>query len=204
MIFGCPDRLMFESCIRDAKTLGHQFFGALYLNSKTSGDIIFRSEKFPDRVPSNFAVHLGYSPSKDDQGSFAYTKRWLAVYTGKAKYIGEDCSKDDGGNIFTWALDTFEAKIPLEGHKQILALQSTLNRMQGSFSCWLYNFPSKQIYIYRCGAPLYYNTDCHQFCSVKSSGDFALKNGTVYRYKTRSIEPLLKVNVKDDPLSILE
>lgn len=204
MIFGCPDRDLFTACIKDARNIGYSKFNALYLNSKVSGNIIYRSENIPDKALPNFTVHLGYTPKDPEEGSFVVTKKWAIACSGKVRYIGEDNSKDDGGNIFTWALDSFESKIPLAGHKEMLALQSTFNRMQGSFSCWLYHFPTKQIYIYRCGAPLYYNTECHEFCSVKSKDDFALKSGTLYKYKLRSIEPFLKVNVKEDPLSILE
>src|SRR4030067_910305 len=71
------------------------------------------------------------------------------------------------------------------------AIKWTLEQLDGIYACWMFNLYSSNLYLVRCGSPIFYDCILKQFSSIsnKSANDVLLKEGLIYKSNSYFDEP---------------
>ena len=70
------------------------------------------------------------------------------------------------------------------------AIKLACEKLEGTFSCWIHNTYTNNVYLIRCGSTLFVNMDTRDFSSTKEEGMVSLDDGCIYRvfYDADSIQ----------------
>ena len=209
-IFGAKDFQTYEKLYINNKRRGTFAGGSLYV--KPGGNMYLKKwEGVPavDEMTGTYAwageydTYVGHTQAptsstreyKDTTTHPFEHGWWIVAHNGvlendqeiRDEYLQESYGECDGEMYDTSENPVDSAVIPalidtLYVGSDVLAIKETLERLKGTFACWIYSKRSYQTYVVRSGSTLFCNSEHSTFSSVKIPGvaDENLEEGVIY------------------------
>lgn len=186
-IFGATTSGAFITLYFLNKERGDFSYGGLYY----SFDLVTLIKKKEDasfNVPYGYNIYLGHTRAPtnvityfnfSEAHPFIY-ENWVVGHNGiilnfnnlKEKY---DIPNNVDSSCIPYLLSKGNQYIEVD------TIKWTLEQLDGIYACWIFNLDTGNLYLVRCGSPLYYDIFLKQFSSVKTENAILLKEGMIYK-----------------------
>lgn len=203
-IFGTNKKERFKTLYELNRTRGDFAFGCCLITKNRSTQYIDWQPGVVDSTDDIFSSDRSYyymlghtqAPTSSKREFSERTSHpfvesnWVVAHNGvlsnfeflKEKYIPEWDNPVDS-SIIPYLLATFESETNCES----TSLKNALEELQGTYSLWIYNTQSKNIYIARCGSTLYFNTLENEFSSIMDKNMEPVPDNTIYQITQEGI-----------------
>jgi len=191
-IFGATDRERFKTLYNINRERGDFAFGCLFLTEnrdvqycESQPGVVEVEEFFSDR----YFYLLGHTqaPTSSERNFNKDTSHpfidgdWVVAHNGvlsnfevlKQKYLPEHTNTVDS-SIIPGLLNLHDDENELNTVKTVMEL------LEGTYSLWMFNAQSKNIYVVRCGSTLYGNLLQCEFSSFPDIGLTELDNNSIF------------------------
>lgn len=191
-IFGATDKERFKTLYGLNRERGDFSFGCLLLGKNKDIQLceaqpgVVEVEEFFDNDYSYLLGHTQAPTSSarkfDRSTSHPFIDGdWVVAHNGvlsnfeilKAKYLPEHCNPVDS-SIIPVLLNLLQDQSELE------TIKNVMETIEGTYSLWMFNSVSKNIYVARCGSTLYGNDLTCEFSSYPDIGLKELHDNTIY------------------------
>jgi glucosamine 6-phosphate synthetase-like amidotransferase/phosphosugar isomerase protein len=191
-IFGSTDKERFETLYNLNRERGDFAFGCLLLSKDKNVQYceaqpgVVNVSEFYDKEYSYLLGHT-QAPTSSERGFSRQTSHpfvdgnWIVAHNGvlsnfeilKQKYLPEHTNPVDS-SIIPALLSNMEC------NNEVKTIVSVMEAIEGTYSLWLYNTNSKNIYVVRCGSTLYGNLLQCEFSSYPDVGLNELEDNSIY------------------------
>ena len=188
-IFGSSNYEKLKTLYNLNKERGSFAYGYLYRDGQ---DRFLIQKGEGDTMPSSivdiedFNYYLGHTqgPTSSERTFTEKTShpfscgRWAVSHNGvlsnyRELYADNDCVVDS--SVIPYLLNNSKKEDVVD------IISDTCSRLEGTFSCWLFDSKENDIYIVRCGSTLFYNKD-GDISSKKPDDSWAtIKEGDIYK-----------------------
>lgn len=168
-IFGSFDRFHFLELYTINLSRGGREFGGLFFSKHPKFFHLIKTEEkdvhahidrfsYPytyylghTRAPTNTVVEFGYSTSHPFiQGN------WCVAHNGVILNFNEFKARYRIKNEVDSSCIPFLLDIEEREEEEVKTIQRVLERLRGVFACWIMNLSTMNVYLVRCGAPIWY------------------------------------------------
>jgi len=203
-IFGATNKDRFKTLYELNRTRGDFAFGCCLITRDRSTQYIDWQPGVADlnddifTKESNYYYMLGHTQAPtsaqrefSERTSHPFVEsNWVVAHNGvlsNFKYLKEkfipDWDNPVDSSIIPFLLATFENETNCEAS----SLKQTLEELEGTYTLWIYNTNSKNLYIARCGSTLYFNVLENEFSSIKDTNMEPVPDNTIYQITQEGI-----------------
>lgn len=185
-IIGSPQKDAFDFLFKQNKERGNFAYGVIKFCINNEVKVIKDTDfNKPIKFEDDVVFYLGHlqSPTstkreftKDTTHPFEYKGMYLA-HNGVLSNF--DSLKQKYGKHLEYTVNEVDSSIILPMvHK--IGLKHTLEELEGTFGCWLYDSNTSELFVFRSGSTIY--TDGRNFSSKPQPDWDLLKEGVIYRF----------------------
>jgi len=205
-IFGSTDKERFETLYNLNRERGDFAFGCLFLTQNRDVQLCEAQPGVVDIdnfFKDNYFYLLGHTqaPTSSERSFNRDTSHpfidgnWIVAHNGvlsnfetiKQKYLPDHVNSVDSSIIPS--LLTF-----LEDKDELTTVRNVCEILEGTYSLWIFNTQSKNIYLVRCGSTLYGNFLQCEFSSYPDIGLEELENNTIFLVTQEGLTKVSKFN----------
>lgn len=191
-IFGSTNKERFETLYNLNRERGDFAFGCLFLTQNRDVQLCEAQPGVVDIdnfLKDNYFYLLGHTqaPTSSERNFNRDTSHpfidgnWIVAHNGvlsnfeilKQKYLPEHSNSVDS-SIIPSLLNFLEDK------DELTTVRNVCEILEGTYSLWIFNTQSKNIYLVRCGSTLYGNLLQCEFSSYPDVGLDELENNTIF------------------------
>jgi glucosamine 6-phosphate synthetase-like amidotransferase/phosphosugar isomerase protein len=217
-IFGTTELERYKTLYKLNQDRGSFAFGGCYVSDtvaiqKTAGIV------HPCSIVNDYEYSLGHTQGPtsavrefDGETSHPFSVGdWVVAHNGVlsndreliSKFGLEHKTSEVDSSVIPALLDYHEITLPGTDH-EIEAITDTLLELSGTYSVWLVNKKSNNIYLARVGSTLFLSKDRREFSSRTTKGFKSIPEGVLLKYnKKRMIFEQVSVFEYDSPYLII-
>ena len=193
-IFGATEKDRFATLYNLNKTRGDFAFGCCFITKNRSIEYIHHQPGILDFDSGLFSSNLDYyymlghtqAPTSSQRTYNQDTSHpfvvgdWVVAHNGvlsnyetlREKYLPYHNNPVDS-SIIPSLLDFLQSEDEVETIKEVL------EALEGTYSVWIFNLKSKNVYIARCGSTLFVDRPSNEFSSTKYDGMEEVSDNTI-------------------------
>jgi glucosamine 6-phosphate synthetase-like amidotransferase/phosphosugar isomerase protein len=203
-IFGATERERFKTLYELNRTRGDFAFGCCLITHDRSTQYIDWQPGVVDSKDDLFTKENKYSYMLGHTQAPTSAKRefsertshpfvesnWVVAHNGvlsNFKYLKEKFMPEWDNPVDSSIIPVLLTALENDANSEVTTLKQTMEELEGTYSLWIYNTYSKNLYIARCGSTLYFNALENEFSSIMDKNMKPVPDNTIHQITREGI-----------------